>query len=265
MAATPNPSQPTGSTSLDKLTLIIFFIFIGLAIFGVVSIFIGFDKGIAIIGLMVALLGALVGYVQVRDSLKEIVKNIQQSVSPVPPQPPAPGPIVSVHQKSQRHRVLQGIIGLFLVVVLGFDSYLVEQQIFPSCPPVVSITFPTQGSMVGSFITVQGTASCIPAGKELWLFVTEESIDGYFPQNMTPITNFFGGWSEDAYIGMMNDPAAIGRTFTLFPALIDQNDSQANNVIQAYFQQGQQTGQYQAISPLPSGIQLLSQVQVVRE
>lgn len=130
-------------------------------------------------------------------------------------------------------------------------------------PPQVVITFPTPGSKVGSFITLRGTASNIPAGKELWLFVTEEGVDGYYPQNTKPITIFSdGSWNVDAHLGQQNDPTAVGKTFTLFPALIDQNDSEAHNAIKAYFQQ---TTQYNSIPSLPGGIQLLSPVQVVRE
>lgn len=132
----------------------------------------------------------------------------------------------------------------------------------PTLPQVV-ITFPSPGSKGGSFITVRGTASNIPAGKELWLFVTEEGVDGYYPQNTKPITIFSdGSWNVDAHLGQQSDPTAVGKTFTLFPALIDQIDSEAHNAIKAYFQQ---TGQYNPIPSLPSGIQLLSPVQVVRE
>jgi hypothetical protein len=134
--------------------------------------------------------------------------------------------------------------------------------------PSVMITSPKNNATVGSFITVHGTASNIPAGKELWLFVTEEGVSGYFPQlvgdaaNPRPITIFSGGaWSIGVHIGQENDPAAVGKTFTLIPALIDQNDSSAHQAIKAFFQQ---TGEYHPIDPLPSGIQLLSQVQVVR-
>lgn len=123
------------------------------------------------------------------------------------------------------------------------------------------ITFPTPESKVGSFIIVRGTASNVPAGKELWLFVTEEGVVGYYPQNTKPITIFSdGSWNVGVHIGQEYDPKAVGKPFTLFPALIDQNDSEAHNAIKAYFQNG-----YNPIDPLPSGIQLLSPVQVVRE
>ncbi len=137
------------------------------------------------------------------------------------------------------------------------------QTVIATAAPRVAITYPTDGSKVGSFITVQGTASNILAGKELWLFVTEENVSGYFPQlvgdtkNPSPImVRSDGTWSVGATIGT---PADVGKKFTLIPALLDHSDSSAHDAIKAYFQQ---TGQYKPIPALPSTIQLLAQDQV---
>ena len=132
-------------------------------------------------------------------------------------------------------------------------------------PSQVVITLPTPGSKVESFITVQGTASNIPAGEELWLFVTVQGVSGYYPQGDKPITiSSSGRWSRGAQIGQENSTVDVGKRFTLIPVLIKQNDSDAHNRIQAYFQQA---GTYQ---PIPSGDLLTvdfsqDQVEVVRQ
>lgn len=159
-----------------------------------------------------------------------------------------------------------GVIVIIIAVVLIVPA-LVNQKgnrttTSTSTFPKVVITSPTQGTKLGEFITVRGTAANIPAGKELWLFVQEDGVEGYYPQNMTPIMVFGDRtWSVGIHIGQPSDPIATGKTFQLFPALIDHNDSEAHSVIQTFFNQ---TGAYNPIFPLPSGIELLNPVQVVR-
>ena len=147
----------------------------------------------------------------------------------------------------------------------------ISLMLAPLPPPSVTITDPTEGNMVAEFITVQGTASNIPAGKELWLFVTVKvpGVNGYFPQandakNPSPITVEGGGtWSVAAHIGSDND---TGIGFTLIPALIDQYDTTAHDAIRAYFLQILQTqGPYKGIDPMYlTRVQWMKQIHVQR-
>ncbi len=164
----------------------------------------------------------------------------------------------------KRAFLIYAVIVILLLLINPVLFFIKSPQPSPQPSPQVTITYPADGSKVGSFITVQGTASNIPAGKELWLFVTEEDVNGYFPQGDTkPITIFGGGtWSVGTHIGQENSSVSVGKKFTLIPALVDQNDKSAHAAIQAFFQQ---IGEYMPIYPLPSGIQLLpSQVHVIR-
>jgi hypothetical protein len=131
--------------------------------------------------------------------------------------------------------------------------------------PSVTITSPAGRSTVPKVITVQGTASNIPPGKELWLLVEAEGAGSYFPQgdadNPSPIVVSSGGtWSITAYIGQQAGSADVGREFVLYPALIDQNDTKAKDAIQTYFKQRGPV--YEGI-PL-GGIQLMSPVSIIR-
>ncbi|MGZ3615773.1 MAG: hypothetical protein ACXWOL_02560 [Ktedonobacteraceae bacterium] len=154
--------------------------------------------------------------------------------------------------------IMGGVLGYFFIAVP------VVKSCGPFVPTSVTITSPASDSKVSSQILIQGTACHIPQDKELWLLVTVEGVSGYFPQgnaaNPHPImVRSDGTWSVTAYLGGSAD---IGKKFVLIPALVDQNDKEAKDAIQTYFQQ---TGPaYVPIDPLPSGIQLMSQVSVVR-
>lgn len=146
----------------------------------------------------------------------------------------------------------------------------ISLMLAPLPSPSVTITYPTEGNEVPEFITVQGTASNIPAGKELWLFVTVQKpgVIGYFPQandptNPSPITvEGNGTWSVAAYIGTDYN---TGIWFTLIPALIDQYDTIAHDAIQAYFLQPPGPSGYIGINPkYLTKVQWMKQIHVQR-
>lgn len=155
------------------------------------------------------------------------------------------------------------VIYLTIIGLIMIGNILMILGIF-SVPPSVTITYPAEGNNVPQNITAQGTASHIPAGKELWLLVRAPGINGFFPQandatNPSPITvdPATGTWSVTATLGTSVDS---GKTFVLFPALVDQN-SKAENAILNYFKHSGPV--YVGIQLLP-GIQLMRQVSVVR-
>src|ERR1019366_1483287 len=130
--------------------------------------------------------------------------------------------------------------------------------------PSFTITSPTAGSQVSITTTVEGTASNIPPGKELWLLVESKGRNGYFPQGGntdTPspiVVSSNGTWKVDAYIGQNDDS---GRLFVLHIALVDQKGRDA---IDHYFASGRASHHYSPLYPLPGGIQMLIQVDVIR-
>jgi hypothetical protein len=161
--------------------------------------------------------------------------------------------------------VLWAVIGGIIFGLLMY--FLTKPNFISSCPffasTSVTITSPASDDRASNQITVQGTACNIPPDKGLWLLVTVEGIGGYFPQgdaaNPRPIVvRNDGTWSVAAYIGSSAD---TGRKFTLIPALVDQNDIEAKDAIQAYFTQPGPV--YKGIEPLPGGIQLMPSISVI--
>jgi len=150
-----------------------------------------------------------------------------------------------------------GIIGVLL-------GYLVVSPVALSpCPPFaptsVTITSPASGGSVPRLVIVQGTACHIPQDKELWLLIVPEGATGYYPQAGPIVISSDGRWSTSAYMGL-DDPVDIGRGFVLIAALADQKGSAA---IRPYFAQSGQ--EFKGIEPLPQGIQLMTQIQVIRK
>jgi len=153
------------------------------------------------------------------------------------------------------HAALGGVVG----VLLGY--FLIMPILFSPCPPFsstkLSITSPTANSDVPRLVTVQGTSCHIPHGKELWLLVVPEGVTAYYPQT-GPVVVSNDNWSASAYIGV-DKPSDNGRGFLLIAALADQSGSAA---IRGYFSQTQTD--YRGLEPLPSGIEIMAQVRVVR-
>lgn len=134
----------------------------------------------------------------------------------------------------------------------------------PTPPPVsVTITSPKDGSSVLVEITVEGTASGIPQGEQLWLLVESSGVTGYFPQNGGPVVvSADGTWTASATLGGPND---VGKPFVLYTALVDQNAKQGTDAISLYLTVGAQTHNYIPIDPRTVGIQTISHVTVVRK
>jgi hypothetical protein len=120
----------------------------------------------------------------------------------------------------------------------------------------VITTTPVSESTVSIVATVQGTACEIPSTEELWVLIVPDGVTAYYPQPGPVVVTNDGKWSASATVGQNNDS---GRGFVLVTALADQEGSAA---IQAYFHQS--GSDFKGLYPLPKGIQLMSQVHVIR-
>jgi hypothetical protein len=157
--------------------------------------------------------------------------------------------------------ILPAALGGVAGVLIGL--FLISPMLRAPCPIFaaarVDIIEPLNGSSVPRLLTVQGTACHIPKGRELWLMVVPDGTTSYYPQNRPVVVSRDGSWTTSAYVGL-DDPVDIGRGFVLVMALANEQGSAA---IQAYFTQA--TAGYKGIEPLPQGVQLMTQVRVVRK
>jgi hypothetical protein len=150
--------------------------------------------------------------------------------------------------------LLIGLIAGFLLVLLIAGGIFTFIKPFSATPSVV-ITSPTHGSPVPIKTRVQGTASSIPNGDELWVLIVPDGLTAYYPQEPGPVeVGSDGKWSADATVGIAEDS---GRGFTIFAVLANQDGSTA---IHAYVSGANNNG----LDPLPQGIQFMNQVHVVR-
>jgi len=151
-----------------------------------------------------------------------------------------------------------GIIG----VLVGY--FLISPIVLSPCPPFaptrVDITSPVSGMSVPRLVTVQGTACHIPVDADPWVLVVPEGVTAFYPQAGPVVVTSDGQWSASAYIGL-DDPIDVGRGFVIIAALTDHAGSTA---IREYFAQDSTEG-YVGLEPLPGGIRLVTQVQVVRK
>jgi len=157
---------------------------------------------------------------------------------------------------------LQAEIGGIVGGILGY--LVVYPLIFSPCPlfaPTrIEITSPVSGSKVSRLTTIQGTACHLPNNKELWILVISQGITAYYPQQGPVIVTNDGKWTSSVYVGL-DDPVDVGREFVLVAVLADNAGSAA---IRQYFSQASTSGQI-GLEPLPGGIQLITQVQVIRK
>ena len=133
---------------------------------------------------------------------------------------------------------------------------LMSQVHVVRAPLRVTITSPAPESKVPLLTIVQGSADYIPPDTQLWLLVVPDGGTSFFPQPGPIVVSSDGKWSASAYIGL-DKPGESGKGHVVYAALADQEGSTA---IQNYFK-----SRYKPLDPLPRGIQLMSQVHVVRE
>jgi hypothetical protein len=86
-----------------------------------------------------------------------------------------------------------------------------------------------------------------------------EGVTSYYPQAGPVVISDDGKWSTSAYIGLDN-PSDVGKGFVLIASLANMEGSTA---IRAYFTQS--GPDFIGLDPLPQGIQLITQVQIVRK
>ncbi len=149
------------------------------------------------------------------------------------------------------------ILGLFVGLCVIYPLFLSACPIF--APTQIRIDSPEPNSAVARLVMVQGTACHPPKDKEIWLLVVPSGVTAYYPQAGPVVVSNDGAWSATAYVGLDN-PVDIGREFTLIMTLVD---SQGTASIKKYFEQA--GPEYKGIEPLPEGIHLMAQVQVVRK
>jgi hypothetical protein len=156
--------------------------------------------------------------------------------------------------------LLQAALGGIVGVIVGYG---IITPVFSSpCPPFrptsVRIVSPLPDSRVTRLITVQGTVCSIPRGKQLWVLLVPEGATAYYPQAGPVVMTGGGAWSASAYVGS-DDADEVGKGFTVIAALADE---QGDAALRAYFSQS--GPEYHGLEPLPVGVQLISQVRVMR-
>jgi hypothetical protein len=135
---------------------------------------------------------------------------------------------------------------------------------FVTTPPVasarVTITTPEPEARVGRSVIVQGTATNVQDGRELWVFVLVGGTTQYHPQPGPFPVDASGAWSGSAYIG--EDSNDADRQFTLVAALASPD---ASARIKSYLTDVANKGSYPGLDPLPVGIVPSAQVTVLRQ
>lgn len=151
--------------------------------------------------------------------------------------------------------------GIGLVIFLLAAYFLIRPTFISPCPVFastsVSINSPADSSNASLLTIAQGTVCHVPQDKELWLLVQAGGVAGYYPQNGPIIISNDGKWSGSVLLGGQSTHD-IGRGFVIYTVLADQEGIAS---IQSYFKSAPN---YTPLDPLPSGIELQSQIQVVR-
>lgn len=203
-----------------------------------------------IVAIIAGLFGAVVGPLMAQVVIPALKERKFKKGCPMVSKPKRPSATL-----------LQAGIGGVLGVLLGY--FLINPIFVSPCPlfaPTrVNISSPTSDVKVPQLVTVQGTACHIPNGKELWLLIVPEGVTGYYPQTGPIEISGDGNWSASAYLGL-NDPSDIGRSFVLIAALADQ---QGSNDMRTYF--AQSGPEFTGLEPLPQGVQVITQVRVIRK
>ena len=125
----------------------------------------------------------------------------------------------------------------------------------------VTITFPLNNANVGRNCTVQGTSNDVPDGQVIWVYVYQPyrpNGEQYNPMQKTPITHQNGDWSAFATFGA---PDEDGKEFQIIAILANQA---AQDEINVYNANGEQTGIYPATASLPIGAVEYDRVIVTR-
>jgi len=151
--------------------------------------------------------------------------------------------------------VLGAFVGYFLV------TFLFLSPCAPLAPTSITITTPVEGGNASQSTIVRGTACHIPPNKKLWLFVTQGGVTLYYPQPGGPIqVSSDGKWNRAAFLGQPGS-IDVGKEFVVYATLVD---GEGEVPIQHFFDVGQRSGKFIPLDPLPEGIDIVSQVRVIR-
>jgi uncharacterized membrane protein YeaQ/YmgE (transglycosylase-associated protein family) len=200
-----------------------------------------------IVEVVMGLIGAVVTPV-----VAQLIKNRLQKYRPRPSHP--------INGISRFSIIILGVCGGLVGVVIGLKiSPIFNSPCNLFSPTQVDITSPISGSTVPRLVTVQGTACRIPKDKELWVLVVPDGVASYYPQTGPVVIASGNTWSTSAYLGVDN-PTDAGKGFSLVAVLADR---QGGAAIRTYF--AQQGPNFIGLEPLPTGVQLKTEVRVIRK
>jgi hypothetical protein len=128
----------------------------------------------------------------------------------------------------------------------------------PFAPTSVAITSIAPGSGVPRLTTVYGTSCHVPSEHEIWVLVLPEGLTTYYPQPGPVVPTAGGGWSASVYLGSEGS-VDVGKAFLVVAALADENGAAA---LRANVSRPEAAAL--GIEPLPAGVQMMSEVRVVR-
>ncbi len=131
--------------------------------------------------------------------------------------------IFSIKREWRDHRIYISIIGIMLIVSIGFGFLSAEEL---NKMEVVIIS-PDMGSSVNTQIEISGLFKNVPENKNIWLYTISSLTKKYYPE-LTPVTKVNdgdpsdGSWSHYGLVGMKKFKA--GRKFQIGIFLSNKSD-----------------------------------------
>jgi hypothetical protein len=164
---------------------------------------------------------------------------------------------LSVQHHYRRRFVLLTVIALSSSLAACGGS--TSQSSPPSGPAgaAVAITGPNAGAQVPQKQTVTGTATAIPADRDLWIFTRKKTVT--HPQSDVIKVKADGTWTQTAYVGTPSGDA--GTAFDIIVYLVPKAGTPS---IRSYLKTAAKTGKYPGMTP-PAGSTALAKVAVVKQ
>ena len=131
--------------------------------------------------------------------------------------------IFTVREKWRDHRVFVSIVGILLILSVGF-GFLSAEELSKMDVAVIS---PDTGSSVNAHCEISGIFKNLPENKNIWLYAVSTLTKKYYPEPMpvTKVTNgnpSDGSWSHYGLVGMKK--FKHGRQFQIGIFLSDKSD-----------------------------------------
>jgi hypothetical protein len=159
-----------------------------------------------------------------------------------------------------RGMLVAAAVGGLVGVAVGYFAILpiASSPCAPLAPTAVQLAAIAPGSTAHRLATVHGSSCHIPRESELWLLVVPEGLTAYYLQPGPIIPTESGSWSASVYLGSEGSVDA-GKTFLVIAAIADKDGAAALRSHLA--RPGSETA---GIEPLPPGVQMMSEVRIVR-